>query len=226
MLEKMIHPERGEIMKEAEIKPYTAPHFLEKENLLKLGVRMARGGMACAVPEVKGTSPLFTVVKKAELNKGRASVSLKLIFDLRLENLGWQDAPWCGLGGVSSMSFLDVSEEAKNRTASPCSTRSATSRTTSASSRSRSRCPSTSSSRGCRRPSSARHWGPRATCSQASETTSGSACCPCKRAVYLAQTCLEDTFEGGSSDHPELGPERRVMEGAPLPPLKFQYSFK
>ena len=39
-----------------------------------------------------------------------------------------------------------------------------------------------------------------------------------KWAVYLAQTCFEDTFEGGSSDH-QLGPERRVMEGAPLPQL-------
>ena len=98
-------------MSDSGVVPITDLHFKEPSNLLALAKWMAAGGMLRAVPQVFGAMPIFTVAKKASMTKDSVDVSLRLIFGLRLENEGWRDAPWCGLGGVSSLSYLDVSEE-------------------------------------------------------------------------------------------------------------------
>ena len=38
-------------------------------------------------------------------------VTLRLVLDQRRSNCRWRSPPWCALGGVNAMSFLDVSEE-------------------------------------------------------------------------------------------------------------------
>ena len=67
------------------------------------------------VPNMVDTVGLFTVVKKFDWQlldgKPDISVSLRLVFDQRRSNHGWQDPPWCGLACVASMTFLDASEE-------------------------------------------------------------------------------------------------------------------
>ena len=218
MLEKMIHPDRAQKMADCGIAPYTDPHFQNPDNLLELAKRMAAGGMLRAVPEARGSMPLFTVVKKAALHPDRCDVSLRLIFDLRLENEGWRDAPWCGLGGVSSLSYLDVSQELRDGFSllyavgdvpdyfymleipeqlsehfalpgiSATALRAALDPGVS--------LPGTGDVVGCRVLPMGYKWS-----------------------VYLAQTVLEDVFEHGGARIPELNVSRRVMEGAALPQI-------
>ena len=207
----MIDPNRDQKISDCGITPYTDPHFCDKENLLALAGRMAAGGMLRAVPEVHGMMPIFTVTKFAEFLGADVKISLRLIFDVRLENDGWRDAPWCGLGGVSSLSFLDVSE--KLRQDSPLlyavgdvpayfymlEIPEALSQhfvLEGLDTDELRRVFGTGQAVGCRVLPMGFKWS-----------------------VFLAQTVLEDIFEQGGSDVPELGVDRRVMEGAPMPQI-------
>ena len=91
--------------------PYMDAHFQQPEHLLELALRMGRAGMLVLVPEARATVSLFTVVKSAARLQGGVQVGLRLIFDERRNNHAWRDPPWIGLGGVSSLASLDVSEE-------------------------------------------------------------------------------------------------------------------
>ena len=98
-----------------EIRPYMDPHFGDPENLLQLALCMARAGMLRAVKSQKGTVTMLMVVKKAAWEGEELKISLRLIFDERRNNVGWKAPPWFGLGGVASLSQIDVSEEITSR---------------------------------------------------------------------------------------------------------------
>ena len=215
---KMIHPDRSQAMSDSGVVPYMDPHFREPSNLLALAKRMAAGGMLRAVPQALGVMPIFTVAKKASMTKDSVDVSLRLIFDLRLENEGWRNAPWCGLGGVSSLSYLDVSEELQDgfellfavgdipdyfymleipeelsqyfTLEGLCAQdlRSALDPGV--------ELPGEGDFIACRVLPMGYKWS-----------------------VFIAQTVLEDVFEAGGEDVPGLNIERRVMEGAALPQI-------
>ena len=94
--------------------PYTTyvdPHFKNKQNIIELGIRMSAANMVIAVKQKVDVVGLFAVVKKCEFISDRLSVALRLVFDQRTSNLGWQEPPWCGLGSLTSLSFLDASRQ-------------------------------------------------------------------------------------------------------------------
>ena len=218
MATAMIDPNRDQKMIDSGIAPYTDPHFCDKENLLALAGRMAAGGMLRAVPEVRGTMPIFTVTKSAEFIESDVKISLRLIFDLRLENEGWRDAPWCGLGGVSCLSFLDVSEKLRQGSSLLYAVGDVPDYFYML------EIPEVMSQHfaldGLDADDLRRVLGPDVVLPGTGQAV-GSRVLPMgfKWSVFLAQTVLEDIFEHGGSDVPELGVDRRVMEGAPMPQI-------
>ena len=95
-------------------KPYTTyvePHFKKKQNIIELGVKMAAANMVIAVEREVDVVGLFSLVKKCEFVSDRLSVALRLVFDQRTSNLGWQEPPWCSLGSLTSLSFLGASRQ-------------------------------------------------------------------------------------------------------------------
>ncbi|CAK0874453.1 unnamed protein product [Prorocentrum cordatum] len=111
--EEMLREDGEACVQACEIRNYVDPHFRKKKEMLQLARRMALAGMlrrtAVKVDEVG----LFCVVKKAELVGSEPEVTLRLVFDQRRSNLRWRSPPRRAMGGVSAMSFLDVSEEMK-----------------------------------------------------------------------------------------------------------------
>ena len=85
---------------------YSDPALEQRANLLQLAARLHRAGMVRAVDRCQARVGLFTVVKKVE--EGR--VHLRLILDARQSNALWKTPPWCGLGGPSSLAWLDLSD--------------------------------------------------------------------------------------------------------------------
>ncbi|CAK0891907.1 unnamed protein product [Prorocentrum cordatum] len=108
---EMLKEDGEECVRAAEVKNYVDPHFRRKKDMLMLARRMALAGMLCRCESKVDEVGLFCVVKKAEIVDGEPLVSLRLVFDQRRSNLRWRAPPWCAMGGVSAMSFLDVSEE-------------------------------------------------------------------------------------------------------------------
>ncbi|CAK0869509.1 unnamed protein product, partial [Prorocentrum cordatum] len=108
---EMLKEDGEECFRAAEVKNYVDPHFRRKKDMLMLAKRMALAGMLCRCESKVDEVGLFCVVKKAEVVDGEPLVSLRLVFDQRRSNLRWRAPPWCAMGGVSAMSFLDVSEE-------------------------------------------------------------------------------------------------------------------
>ncbi|CAK0885631.1 unnamed protein product [Prorocentrum cordatum] len=108
---EMLKEDGEECVRAAEVKNYVDPHFRRKKDMLMLARRMALAGMLCRCESKVDEVGLFCVVKKAEIVDGEPLVSLRLVFDQRRSNLRWRSPPWCAMGGVSAMSFLDVSEE-------------------------------------------------------------------------------------------------------------------
>ena len=107
----MLKTDGDECVRTAEMKNYVDTHFRRKKNMMGLAKRMAQAGMLCRCEERIDEVGLFCVVKKSEIAEDDVKVSLRLVFDQRRSNLRWQRPPWCAMGDVSAMSFLDVSEE-------------------------------------------------------------------------------------------------------------------
>jgi hypothetical protein len=108
---EMLRANREEVMEQSGIQSYMDVHFKDPRNLKMLALRMGRAGMLRAVSQRQGGLQMFTVVKKFEIIDEKPKITLRLIFDERLENAGWNDPPWVALGGVASLAQLDVSEE-------------------------------------------------------------------------------------------------------------------
>ena len=94
-------------MSKADFKPYTDPALRGKGARVRLAARMAAAGMMVAVSEKRGTVDLFTVIKKLS-SEGRIS---RLVFDERVENLGWLPPPHCALAAGLSFPMIDLATE-------------------------------------------------------------------------------------------------------------------
>ena len=90
---------------------YVDPHFADKEHMMNFAVRFACANMLVAVENAEDNVGLFTAVKKCEMEDGKLDVSLRLVFDQRRSNTGWQPPPWRGLGSLSGLSYFDFSEQ-------------------------------------------------------------------------------------------------------------------
>ena len=90
---------------------YVDPHFADKENMMNFAVRLACASMLVAVENAEDYVGLFAVVKNCEVEDGKLEVSLRLVFGQRRSDTGWQPPPWCGLGSLSGLSYLDFSEQ-------------------------------------------------------------------------------------------------------------------
>ena len=112
MKNQMIREDGDEMVRASELVNYVDPHFRSKKNMLKLAARMARAGMLCRVETKIDEVGLFCVVKKAGLREdNEVEVSLRLVFDQRRGNLRWKPPPWCALGGMGTLAYIDVSHE-------------------------------------------------------------------------------------------------------------------
>lgn len=98
------------LIKDSKITPYNDPNLEGRAARMVLLKRMARANMLISVPICKGVIAMFTVVKKI-LEHG--AFVQRLIFDERLQNLEWNDPPWCSLGASTAFPYIDVSEEIK-----------------------------------------------------------------------------------------------------------------
>ncbi|CAK0860440.1 unnamed protein product [Prorocentrum cordatum] len=111
--EEMLREDGEACVQACEIRNCVDPHFRKKKEMLQLARRMALAGMLCRTAEKVDEVGPVCVVKKAELVENEPEVTLRLVFDQRRSNMRWRSPPWCAMGGVSAMSFLDVSEEMK-----------------------------------------------------------------------------------------------------------------
>ncbi|CAK0805123.1 unnamed protein product [Prorocentrum cordatum] len=118
--EEMLREDGEACVQACEIRNYVDPHFRKKKEMLQLARRMALAGMLCRTAAKVDEVGLFCVVKKAELVGSEPEVTLRLVFDQRRSNMRWRSPPWCAMGGVSAMSFLDVSEEMKEDGVTMC----------------------------------------------------------------------------------------------------------
>ncbi|CAK0805132.1 unnamed protein product, partial [Prorocentrum cordatum] len=118
--EEMLREDGEACVQACEIRNYVDPHFRKKKDMLQLARRMALAGMLCRTAAKVDEVGLFCVVKKAELVGSEPEVTLRLVFDQRRSNMRWRSPPWCAMGGVSAMSFLDVSEEMKEDGVTMC----------------------------------------------------------------------------------------------------------
>ncbi|CAK0856436.1 unnamed protein product [Prorocentrum cordatum] len=118
--EEMLREDGEACVQACEIRNYVDPHFRKKKEMLQLARRMTLAGMLCRTAVKVDEVGLFCVVKKAELVGSEPEVTLRLVFDQRRSNMRWRSPPWCAMGGVSAMSFLDVSEEMKEDGVTMC----------------------------------------------------------------------------------------------------------